>query len=211
MYAHAFNVADGFAGLLSMNVNPLTGDQLGANVVMRYQPSATLGAIDIMGVNLQHRFGDFDLYVSGNLSRLEPNGVTTAFGGLGSDPFETPKDHNGHMVYTGLRFNLPKNDGRTKMGFEFNQGSKYWFNFAQAEDDILGPKTATRGEAYETYVTHRITDHFIFKAAYERRNYTYSGSGMNTGTPHKLSDNPVLGFESLDKANMFTFGLTARF
>jgi hypothetical protein len=211
MYAHAYNVADGFASLLSMNVNPLTGDQLGGNVVMRYQPSATLGAIDIMGLNLQRRFGDFDLYVSGNLSRLDPNGVTTAFGGLGSDPFETPKERNGHMVYAGVRFNLPKNDGRTKMGFEFNQGSKYWFNFAQAEDDILGPKTSTRGEAYETYVTHRITDHFIFKAAYERRNYTYSGSGMNTGTPKKLSDNPVLGFDSLDKANMFSFGLTARF
>jgi hypothetical protein len=71
------------------------------------------------------------------------------FGGLLSDSFTTPVDHTGNMVFAGVRYNFPKNDGRTKIGFEFNHGSKYGFNFAQAEDDILAPKTATRGEVYE--------------------------------------------------------------
>ncbi|HEY1732252.1 MAG TPA: DUF3373 family protein [Terriglobales bacterium] len=71
------------------------------------------------------------------------------FGGLLSDSFTTPVDHTGNMVFAGVRYSFPKNDGRTKIGFEFNHGSKYGFNFAQAEDDILAPKTATRGEVYE--------------------------------------------------------------
>jgi hypothetical protein len=70
------------------------------------------------------------------------------------------------MLYLGVRYSIPKGDGRTKVGFEFNQGSRYWFNFAQAEDDIIAPKSNTRGEVYETYLTQRINDHFIFKAEF---------------------------------------------
>lgn len=209
--ARAWNVTDGFAGLAVLTVNPLTGDQIPAAMIMRYQPSANLGNIDLYGLLLQHRFGPVDAFVSGNWDTLRPNGVTTPFGGLGSDPFQTPTVNNGHMIYAGLRYNLPQNDGKTKLGFEFNQGSKYWFNFAQAEDDIIAPKTSTRGEVYETYVTHRIHDHFIFKADYIRYNYTYSGSGWHLQAPKRLDSTPVLGFPTYDAANMFSFGLTARF
>ena len=67
------------------------------------------------------------------------------------------------MILLGTRFSLPQNDGRTKIGFEFNQGSKYWFNFAQAEDDILAPKTSARGDVYEIYLTQRITESLHFQ------------------------------------------------
>jgi len=80
------------------------------------------------------------------------------------------------MLCLGVRYSIPKGDGRTKIGFEFNQGSKYWFDFAQAEDDIIAPKSNTRGEMYETYLTHRINDHFIFKADFIRRKCTRPGS-----------------------------------
>ena len=99
----------------------------------------------------------------------------------------------------------------TKVGFEFNHGSKYWFNFAQAEDDIVAPKSNTRGEVYETYLTHRINDHFIFKADFMRYNYTWSGSGWHLGAPKRLNSTPLLGFPTYDTANMFTMGLVARF
>jgi hypothetical protein len=72
-----------------------------------------------------------------------------------SDPFETPVDRNGAMFYVGARYNVPMDDGRTKIEFEFNHGTKYWFNFANAEDDIIAPKTNTRGNVYETYLTQR--------------------------------------------------------
>ena len=51
------------------------------------------------------------------------------------------------MIYTGRRYSLPKGDGRAKVGFEFNHGSKYWFNFAQAEDNIIAPKSTLAAKA----------------------------------------------------------------
>jgi Protein of unknown function (DUF3373) len=210
--ARAFNVTDGFAGQVVMTNNPLTGDPIGAPVIMRYQPSANLGNINLYGLNLQRKFGQFDLFTSANWVSTRPDeGVSTPFGGMMSDPFEVAENREGHMIYAGIRYSVPKNDGRSKIGFEFNQGSKYWFNFAQAEDDIIAPKTNTRGEAYETYFTHRINDHFIFKADFIRYDYTYSGSGWHMGAPKDLSGTPILGFPTYNKANMLSFGLTTRF
>jgi hypothetical protein len=209
--ARAWNVTDGFNGEVVLPVNPITGDAVGAPVIMRYTPSVNLGAINLYGLNLTHRLGPMDFYGSMNLSATRPNGESSPFGGLMSDPFDTPVNHSGHMVLVGARFNLPKNDGRTKIGFEFNQGSKYWFNFAQAADDIIAPKTATRGEVYETYITHRISDRFILRGGYQRYGYTYSGSGWHVGAPKKLSETPVLGFPTYEDANVFQMALIARF
>jgi hypothetical protein len=211
LIARAWNVTDGFNGLIVLPNNPLTGDAVGAPVVMRFTPSANLGGINLYGVVVQKKVGQFDLYGSANWVSLRPNGLTTPFGGLGSDPFDTPTNHEGHMAYVGIRYGVPKNDGRTKIGFEFNQGSKYWFNFSNAEDDIIAPKTNTRGEVYETYLTHRISDHFIFKADFIRYNYTWSGSGWHIGAPKRLDSTPLLGFPTYDKANMVTVGLTSQF
>lgn len=211
-YAHAFNVTDGFNGLLVLPVNPVTGDAVNAPVVMRYTPSANLGAINLFGVNLNRRVGDVDLYLSGNYSGTRPiAGVTSPFGGLMSDPFETPVNHDGGMFYAGVRYNFPQNDGRTKLGFEFNHGTKYWFNFAQAEDDIIAPKTDTRGNVYETYLTHRIYDRFIVKLGYIRYNYNYSGSGWHVGAPKDLDTLSILGFPTYKDASMVTLGMTVRF
>ncbi len=210
-YAHAFNVTDGFNGLLVLPVNPVTGDAVNAPVVMRYTPSANLGAINLFGLNLNRRVGDVDLYLSGNYSGTRPNGVTSPFGGLMSDPFETPVNHDGGMFYAGVRYNVPANDGRTKIGFEFNHGTKYWFNFAQAEDDIIAPKTDTRGNVYETYLTHRIYDRFIVKLGYIRYNYNYSGSGWHVGAPKDLDTLSILGFPTYKDASMVTLGMTVRF
>ena len=210
-YAHAFNVTDGFNGLLVLPVNPVTGDAVNAPVVMRYTPSANLGAINLFGLNLNRRVGDVDLYLSGNYSGTRPNGITSPFGGLMSDPFETPVNHDGGMFYAGVRYNFPQNDGRTKIGFEFNHGTKYWFNFAQAEDDIIAPKTDTRGNVYETYLTHRIYDRFIVKLGYIRYNYDYSGSGWHVGAPKDLDTVSILGFPTYKDASMLTLGMTVRF
>lgn len=211
LMARAWNVTDGFNGLIVLPNNPLTGDTVGAPVVMRFTPSANLGAINLYGVLVQKKLSHFDLFASANWNSLRPNGQTTPFGGLGSDPFETPVNHDGQMYYAGVRFSVPKNDGRTKIGFEVNHGTKYWFNFSNAEDDIVAPKTNTRGEAYETYLTHRISDHFLFKADYIRYNYRWSGSGWHIGAPKALDSSPILGFPGYDSASMVTAGLTTEF
>ena len=209
-YAHAFNVADGFNGLVVLPVNPLTGDSVNAPVVMRYTPSANLGGIHLFGMNVTRRQGPIDFYASGNFSSTRPNGVTTPFGGLLSDPFETPVNHSGYMFLGGLRYNFA-NDERTKLGFEFNHGSEYWFNFAQAADDIIAPKTNTRGNVAEAYLTHRINPHFVFKADFIKYLYDYSGSGWHVGAPKKIDSTPVLGFPTYSGATMFSLGVSTRF
>ena len=211
LVARAWNVTDGFNGLVVMPNNPLTGDPIAAPVIMRYTPSANLGGINLYGVVLEKKLRNFDLFASANWDSLRPNGQTTPFGGLGSDPFDTPVNHEGQMYYVGVRYSIPKDDGRTKVGFEFNHGTKYWFNFSNAEDDIIAPKTNTRGGVYETYLTHRISDHFMFKAGFIRYNYTWSGSGWHIGAPKRLDSSPILGFPGYDTANMATVGLTAQF
>jgi hypothetical protein len=211
IYAHAWNVTDGFDGTMVLPNNPVTGDPITAPIIMRYSPSTNLGAINLYGLTAEKRIKQFDTFVSVNADTLLPNGLTSPFGGLGSDPFETPTNHTGYMVYAGLRYNLPQNDGRTKLGFEFNRGSKYWFNFAQAEDDIISPKTSARGNVFETYLTHRISQRFIFKTDYQYFKYIWSGSGWHLGAPKRLDSMPVLGFPTYDKAGMFTVGLIARF
>jgi len=209
-YAHAFNVTDGFNGEVVLTVNPLTGDPVNAPVVMRYTPSANLGGIHLFGMNVTHKAGAVDLYFSGNLSATRPNGQTTPFGGLMSDPFETPVNRTGYMTLVGVRYNFP-NDERTKVGFEFNHGSEYWFNFAQAADDIIAPKTDTRGNVFEAYLTHRISERFIFKGDFIRYLYDYSGSGWHLGEPKPLDSMPTLGFPTYSRATMITLGVTTRF
>ena len=209
-YAHAFNVADGFNGQMVLPANPLTGDPVNAPVVMRYTPSANLGGIHLFGMNVTRKAGPIDLYFSGNLSATRPNGTTTPFGGLMSDPFEMPVNRTGYMGLAGVRYNFA-NDERTKLGFEYNYGSKYWFNFAQASDDIVAPKTNTRGNVVEAYLTHRISDRFIFKGDFIRYLYDYSGSGWHIGAPKALDSTPVLGFPTYSGASVFSLGLIARF
>jgi hypothetical protein len=209
--ARAFDVTDGFSGLVVLPGNPLTGDAIAAPVTLRYTPSANLGNINLAGVLFQRRDGPVDYFASFQWDGLRPYaGVTTPFGGLGSDPFDNPTNHDGTMVYAGLRYNMGPSD-RTKLGFEFNHGSKYWFNFAQAADDILMPKTSTRGEVYETYLTHRINRYFIAKAGYQYFNFRWSGSGWHVGAPKRMDSVPLLGFPTYDHLSLFTFGMTARF
>ena len=209
--ARAWNVTDGFNGQMVLPVNPVTGDPINAPVIMRYTPSANLGAINLYGANFSQKLKMLEVYGSLNADATRPNGQTTPFGGLMSDPFETPENHNGWMALIGTRFSLPQNDGRTKFGFEFNHGSKYWFNFAQAEDDLLAPKTSARGDVYEVYWTQRITNRFIFKTDYQRYNNVWSGSGWHVGAPKKLDSTPLLGFPTFSEANVLSMGVTARF
>lgn len=209
-FARAFNVTDGFNGLTVLPNNPLTGDPVGAPVVMRFTPSTNLGDINLAGANVTHRIGPLDTIFSLNYVGFYPEPVTTPFGGLVCDPFEVPETHHGWMVLAGARYNFG-NDERSKIGFEYNHGSKYWFNFAQAEDDIIAPKTSARGDVFEGYFTHRINERFVFKADYIRYNYNWSGSGWHLGAPKALDDVPILGFPTYDTAQMFTVGLMVRF
>lgn len=207
--ARGTDLTDGFNGLISLPVNPVTGQAIGAPLVMRFTPSANLGDMDIAGVVLTRRDGPVDWFVNYNYNKSHPNAVTTPFGGLFSDPFETPKSQTGHMYYVGAVYNF--NDDKTALGIEYNHGSEYWFNFTPAQDDLIGAKTATRGDVFEVYLLHDINKRFQFKLDYIDYSYDYSGSGWHMGAPKELDNTPILGFPTYDSATMIKLGLVAKF
>jgi TorA maturation chaperone TorD len=207
--ARAFNLTDGFNGLIVLPKNPLTGQEVGAPVVMRFTPSANLGDMDIAGAVFTKKSGPIDWFLNYNYVKSHPDNVTTPFGGMFADPFSTPESHSGTMYYVGARYTLP-ND-KTMIGAEYNHGSEYWFNFTPAQDDIIAPKTNTRGSVYELYVIHQIRNRFSFRLGYINYDYEYSGSGWHIGAPKKLDASPLLGFPTYDSASMITGSFTVKF
>ncbi len=207
--ARAFNLTDGFNGLVVLPNNPLTGQAVGGPVVMRFTPSANLGDMDIMGAVIMRTDGPVDWFANFNYVKSHPNSTTTPFGGMFTDPFQVPEAHSGSMVYLGARYNLP--NGKTMIGAEYNHGSEYWFNFTPAQDDIIAPKTNTRGNVYELYVIHEIRSRFLFRLGYMDYSYDYSGSGWHIGAPKKLDSSPVLGFPTYDSAKQVTATFTVKF
>jgi TorA maturation chaperone TorD len=207
--ARAFNLTDGFNGLVVLPKNPLTGQDVGAPVVMRFTPSANLGDMDIAGAVFVRKDGPIDWFLNYNWVKSHPDDVTTPFGGMFSDPFQTPESQSGTMYYFGARYTLP--NGATMIGAEYNHGSEYWFNFTPAQDDIIAPKTNTRGSVYELYLIHNIRDRFSFRLGYISYDYEYSGSGWHLGAPKKLDSMPVLGFPTYDSADMLTATFTVKF
>ncbi len=212
--ARAFNITDGFNGYVIMPNDPVTGNPMPGPIVTRYSPSANLGDFDLASILVSGVNGPFDWFVTGSWSKSKPldEFVTTPFGGLLCDPFEMPEEQTGSMYYLGARYSFDNN--KTKVGFEWNKGSQYWFNFAPAQDDIIAPKTSTRGTVIEAYVTHRINPKFVMKLGYINYDYDYSGSGWHLGAPKELkegADAPILGFPTYKNASKLSLGFSARF
>lgn len=208
--ARAFNITDGFAGYVIMPNNPVSGAPMPGPIVTRFNPSVNLGDFDLASLLLARKDGNLDWFVTGSWSKSKPiDGVTTPFGGMFADPFAPVEEQTGSMYYLGARYSF--NEDKTKVGLEYNHGSQYWFNFAPSQDDIIAPKTSTRGTVWEGYVTHRVNRKFVVKLAYINYDYDYSGSGWHLGEPKDLDTNPVLGFPTYKKAGKLSLGFSARF
>lgn len=209
--ARAFNITDGFNGYVIMPNNPVTGAAMPGPIVTRFSPSANLGDFDLASILLARKDGNIDWFVTGSWSKSRPvdEFVTTPFGGFFADPFAVAEEQTGSMYYVGARYNF--NQDKTKVGLEWNKGSQYWFNFAPSQDDLIAPKTSTRGTVWEGYVTHRINRKFVVKLAYITYDYDYSGSGWHLGEPKDLETAQVLGFPTYKTANKISLGFSARF
>ncbi len=208
--ARAFNITDGFNGFIIMPNNPVTGAAMPGPIVTRFSPSVNLGDFDLASVLLARKDGPVDWFLTGSWSKSRPiEGVTTPFGGMFADPFAQVEEQTGSMYYLGARYNF--NSDKTKLGLEYNHGSQYWFNFSPSQDDIIAPKTSTRGSVWEAYVTHRINRKFVMKVAFITYDYDYSGSGWHLGEPKDLDNAPTLGFPTYKTANKLSLGFSARF
>ncbi|HEU4402594.1 MAG TPA: DUF3373 family protein, partial [Candidatus Polarisedimenticolia bacterium] len=188
----AWHVTDGFNGLVVMPFDPVTGIPAPGPAVLRFTPSANLGNIDLGAILMERQDGAFHYFVSLAGMKSHAENITTPFGGLFSDPFEAPRDHSASSLYAGARWDLLK--GKSQVGVEYNHGSKYWFNFTHAADDLVLSKLATRGEVWEIYYNQALGPKVQFRLSALDYRYEYSGSGWHLGAPKRLDDMPILGF-----------------
>jgi hypothetical protein len=166
-------------------------------------PHADLGDIDWFGATalgtLKHVGpGTLNLFGSTALSRTHPNSNTVVFGGIdtGAGLMYTgqPESKTGGAIYVGGRYDyLPT---RTKIGAEYNYGSKDWITFVPAGDDIWTSKLGTRGSVYEVYLIQEInaapvSSYFsktFFRFGYQYYDFEYTGTNNWIGAPVKIAD-----------------------
>lgn len=154
--------------------------------------ATVVGKIDKLG------YGDLNLFLSAAISDTEPNSKTIFGGafpfdyGLMWDTVEGKKSRTGYALYVGARYDIKSS--RTKIGLEYNRGSKNWITFAPAADDIWTAKLGTRGNVYEAYVIQELMlkpiskrGNAFFRLGYQYYDFQYTGSNNWIGAPHKIS------------------------
>ena len=168
---------------------------------------AQLGDIDWYGLGALSTLkkvgvGNLTMFASTGMSITHPNGKhalmdfgtgpqDTGAGLLVNGPDKT--EHTGYSAYLGLRYDLPSG---TKLGAEYNYGSKYWMPFDPAADDMWTSKLGTRGNVYEAYVIQELNlkpvssylSKTFFKIGYQYYDFVYTGSNNWVGAPVKISD-----------------------
>ena len=167
-------------------------------------PKANLGDIDWFGAGIMGKVknvgkGDLNYFFDAGLSITRPNNnVSSQFGfqglltGAFFDP-EAPSNKTGGAVYMGVRYDLPS---KTKIGFEYNHGSKNWITFAPAAADMWTTKLGTRGNVYEAYLIQELdakpiaspTAKTFFRLGFQYYDFKYTGSNNWVGRPVKISD-----------------------
>jgi len=167
-------------------------------------PKANLGDIDWFGAGIMGKIknvgkGDLNYFADFGLSRTHPNqNVSSQFGfqGLLTGAFfapEAPSDKTGGAVYLGVRYDMPS---KTKIGFEYNYGSKNWITFAPAAADMWTTKVGTRGNVYEAYLIQELDAKPIasaqaksfFRLGFQYYDFMYTGSNNWVGAPVRISD-----------------------
>ncbi|MDA8429565.1 MAG: DUF3373 family protein [Geobacteraceae bacterium] len=167
-------------------------------------PTTNLGSIDWYGMGAMSTLkkvgpGNLNFFTDLGLSVTHPNDNVSAnagFQGLMTGAFfqpEAPKSKTGWAVYAGFRYDLPS---KTKIGFEYNHGSRDWITFTPAADDMWTSKLGTRGNVYEPYIIQElnlkpISSYFskaFFRLGYQFYDFEYTGSNNWVGASQKIAD-----------------------
>jgi hypothetical protein len=178
--------------------------------------SVNLGDIDQYGVAVMSTLknvgpGTLNMFGSAAMDRSKPNGNTYVLPG----GFDTraglmftgvAESKTGNAIYVGARYDLPS---KTKIGFEFNHGSKDWIAFVPAGDDMWTSKLGTRGNVYEGYLIQELAYAPIasekaktfLRIGYQYYKFDYTGSNNWVGGSEKISD--ISATNPMD-AQMFT-------
>ena len=168
---------------------------------MPFAPQANLGSIDWYGIGAMSTLkdigpGKLNFFADFGMSITNPNGAVSPGTGMGllTGTMFMPgaaEDKTGYAAYAGVRYDLPS---KTKIGFEFNHGSKNWITFSPAADDMWTAKVGTRGNVYEPYIIQEldlkpISSHLsktFFKVGYQYYDFQYTGSNNWVAAPQNV-------------------------
>ncbi|MBI5577453.1 MAG: DUF3373 domain-containing protein [Deltaproteobacteria bacterium] len=168
------------------------------------QPSVDLGDIDWFGLTLLSTMkkvgpGTLNIFGSGALDKTHPNGKTVIL----SNGFDTgaglmftgrSESTTGWAAHIGGRYDITAT--RTKIGAEYNHGSKNWISFVPAGDDIWTSKLGARGNVYEIYLIQELNEKAVsshiaktfLRVGYQYYDFTHTGSNNWVGAPVKMSE-----------------------
>ncbi|TAL16563.1 DUF3373 domain-containing protein [bacterium] len=163
-------------------------------------PSVNLGSIDWFGVTTLSTLknvgpGSLNFFVSGAASVTHPNdNLSGGMAGLMYNAGEEAESKYGWGAYAGARYDITST--RTKIGAEYNHGSKNWVAMDHASDDMWTGKLGARGDVYEVYLIQELDRKAIasynarafFRLGYQYYNFDYTGSSNWVGAPQKISE-----------------------
>jgi len=206
MYAHAFDITDGFTGLVAMPFSiagvDANGDHLydsyffDANkggYISRMEAMTNIGSMDLVTFLYQTKVNNIDFFIDLAGNYASPSGISSnpmmqfmgTDGLLSGDGDYSSK--TGYSVWAGVKVPVPKSQGA--LGFEWNWGSRYWFGFNGGEDTLNTSKLATRGHVFDLYYHQPILGkNFIATVGSQYYLYEYNLSGNPMGNPKKLDD-----------------------
>ena len=205
MYAHAFDVTDGFTGLV---VQPFTLNGIDVNndgrydqymmaandgaYISRTEPTSNIGSIDIVTLLAETTIGDISFFGDFAVSYAKPSGISAnpMMQFMGTDGLLNSngeqENRTGYSFWGGIKTTLP---WEGTIGFEYNYGSKYWIGFTGGEDNPAGSKLATRGSVYELFYNQPLVGNkLLLSLGAQYYDYAYSGSGNPMGEPVKISE-----------------------
>ena len=164
-----------------------------------------------IGDGISDFLDDTNAFISFACSKTDPKGNNQMLGMMmptqngpmvvGAAPGESK---TGNSIYVGVNFPLNALWEGSRLGIEYNHGSKYWRSFTYAEDTLAGSKLATRGNAYEIWLTKELIGKTLTaQLRYTYMDYKYSGSNgffANGGAPIKVDSPLGEQLDLLDKA-----------
>jgi len=187
---HAFNIFDA----------PVMNNTYFGNTAVK----ANLGGMDWIGAGFMSTFkkvgaGDLSVFGDWAMSITHPSDNVSAqsgFQGLLTGGFfspEAPTKKTGTAIALGVRYDLPS---KTKLGLEYNHGTKNWQTFAPAADDMWTAKAGTRGDVVEAYMIQELNkapissffSRTFFRLGVQHYNFNYTGSNNWVGAPVAIGD-----------------------
>ncbi|MGD9807699.1 MAG: DUF3373 domain-containing protein [Deferribacterales bacterium] len=228
-YSRGFGMTDGFTGAVVMPY-AITGmdynldgqydeyqfDMNSFGSASRVEATSKVGDMEWHSFMAQGETFGFNWFASYSLSKSHPDGQSASamYQFMDMDRMLGSRDsETGHSVWVGVMTpELPFTGG--KLGFEYNQGSKYWVGMTGAEDDLVGSKIAVRGKVYDLYYHQPIvSDRLFMTVGYQHFDYEYTGSGSYLGAPVKIEDATAMNTMTAvaDKVDKFYASMTYRY